>query len=284
MGDTQQVGVEVWERLTSSPLYLDQTDARLGVEREQVERFYLPLALTLLSQSRSVSRLMVAVAGPPGSGKTAFATILVAVINAAAGEEVAVLVGLDGWHYPNDYLESHALERDGERMALRSIKGAPETFDAAAAYDCLAEMRQGGQVSFPVYSRRRHEPVPGGGMVTASHRIVVVEGNYLLLDEEPWRRFRGLFDVRVFISASLHTLVEGLRERHRRGGKSAEVTEQHMQRVDLPNIERVLPSAARAHLLVHKADVRHIERLEWVVPLECIRPDAGAEEEFVGAI
>lgn len=283
MGKPQQVGSEVWQRLVRSPLYLDQTDVRLEVDRDQIERFYLPLALALLSQSRPVPRLMAAVAGPPGSGKTAFATVLVAVINATADGEVAVLVGLDGWHYANDYLERHVLERNGERTALRSIKGAPETFDAAAAYECLAEMRRGGQVRFPVYSRQRHEPVPEGGMVTASHRIVVVEGNYLLLDEEPWRRFRELFDVRVFISASLDTLIEGLRERHRRGGKPAEVTEQHMQRVDLPNIKRVLPGAARAHLLVHKADVRRIERFEWVAPPECIRPDA-EEGEFVGAI
>jgi len=247
-------------------LYLDQTDVRLEVDRDQIERFYLPLAVALLSPSRSVPRLMVAVAGPPGSGKTAFATILVAVINAAADDEVAVLVGLDGWHYSNDYLETHFIERDGERILLRRIKGAPETFDVAAAYGCLAQMRGGGQVSFPLYSRRLHEPVPAGGMVVSSHRIVVVEGNYLLLDEEPWRRFHELFDVRVFISASLDTLVEGLRERHRRGGKPAEATEQHMRQVDVPNIRRVLSGAAQAHLLVHKTDVWRVERIEQVLP------------------
>ena len=279
--DKQKIGADVWERLNRSPLFLDQTEARLVVERGQVEEFYLPLAAALLSRARSVPRLLVAVAGPPGSGKSSLTTILVAVINAqavgqtaadtesaagresAADSEVAVLVGLDGWHYPNGYLESHFIERDGRRFALRQIKGSPESFDAEAAYDCLSAARRCGHVSFPVYSRRLHEPVAAAGTIQASHRIVVREGNYLLLDEPRWERFRSIFDVRLFICASLQTLLEGLQERQLRGGKSPDAVAQWLQAVDLPNIERVAPGAAHAQVLVHKADVRTIERVEW---------------------
>ena len=252
----------MWEHLARSTLFLDQTDVPLEIEQAQVEQFYYPLATALLA--KSLPRLMVAVAGPPGSGKTAFATTLVAVINAETDGDVAALVGLDGWHYPNDYLATHFVERGGERVALRSIKGAPETFDAAAAYDCLSEIRRGGQVDFPVYSRQLHEPVPGGGTIDAAHRIVVVEGNYLLLDEGPWRRFRPLFDVRVFISTSLGTLVGGLRERHRRGGKTPAEAERQIREVDVPNAARVAPGTAHAQILVYKrkADVRRIDRIE----------------------
>ena len=254
----------VWERLTRSSLFLDHTDARLEVDRTQVERFYHPLATALLSKAETVPRLLVAVAGPPGSGKTAFATILVAVVNAEVDEHVAVLVGLDGWHYSNAYLAKHLIERDGQRIALRSIKGSPETFDAAAAYDCLSRIRRGGQATFPVYSRKLHEPILAGGTIDASHRIVIVEGNYLLLDEEPWKQLRQLFDVRLFISASVEILQEGLRERHLRGGKTLETTEHRMRTVDLPNAKRAAPSAAHAQVLVHKADVQRIESVEWV--------------------
>jgi pantothenate kinase len=206
---------------------------------------------------------MVAVAGPPGVGKTSFATILVAVVNAETSDDVAVLVGLDGWHYPNDYLATHYLNRGGERIALRRIKGAPETFDAAAASHCLSEMRLGGHVSFPVYSRRLHEPVAKGGSVDSYHKIVVVEGNYLLLDEGPWRRVRELFDVCIFISASREVLVANLMERHQRGGKTPEATARHIHAVDLPNAGRVGPSVAFAQVLVHKADARRVDRIEW---------------------
>jgi pantothenate kinase len=207
---------------------------------------------------------MVAVAGPPGSGKTAFATSLVAVVNAETGEDIAALIGLDGWHYPNAYLATHFVERHGERIPLRSIKGAAETFDAASAYGCLARVRRGGQVSFPVYSRQLHEPVPAGGTIAPSHRIVVVEGNYLLLDEDAWKRFRQLFDVRVFICASPETLMEGLRERHLRGGKTPEATERQIQEVDLPNARQVRPSVQHAQVLVHKVSVCRIDQIEWL--------------------
>ena len=262
MPEKQKMGADVWEQLSRSPLFLDQTDARLVVARDQVEEFYLPLAAAILSRSESVPRLLVAVAGPPGSGKSSLATILVATINARACGETAVLVGLDGYHYPNDYLESHFIERDGRCIALRQIKGAPESFDAEAAYDCLSAARSGGQVSFPIYSRRLHEPLAAAGTILASHQIVVMEGNYLLLDEPRWQRFRTIFDVRLFICAGLETLLEGLRERQLRGGKSPEAVAQWLQAVDLPNIERVMPGAAFADVLVHKADVRTIERLE----------------------
>jgi pantothenate kinase len=252
----------VWERLVRADLCIDRTEIALEIEWDQVEAFYHPLATDLLARAVPGNRLMVAVAGPPGSGKTAFATILVAVINAEAGDDVAVLVGLDGWHFPNDYLETHHVEQDGEKVALRSIKGSPETFDVLAASDCLAEMRRGGAVSFPVYSRELHDPVPGGGMVEAFRQVVVVEGNFLLLDQDPWNRLRQLFDVCVFISASPEILVKGLRERHLRGGKTLAATDRQIFEVDLPNAKRVAPGVVYAQVLVHKANVRRIDRIE----------------------
>jgi pantothenate kinase len=205
---------------------------------------------------------MVAVAGPPGSGKTAFATILVAVTNAEVDATVAALVGLDGWHHPNEYLATHFIEQGDKRIALQSIKGSPETFDAGTAYDCLLEIQQGGHETFPVYSRRLHEPIPDGGTIDTSHKIVVVEGNYLLLDEAPWKRFRQLFDVRVFISADIETLINGLRERHLRGGKRTAKVERQIHQVDLPNGRRVASSVAYAQVVVYKTDARHIDRIE----------------------
>ena len=267
----------VWERLTRSPLFLDETEATLEIDRTQVERFYHPLATALLSMSSPAPRLMVAVVGAPGSGKTAFATILIAVLNAEAGAEVAALVGLDGWHYPNAYLDTHFIERHGQPIPLRRIKGAPETFDAAAAFGCLSQIRQGGQASFPVYSRTLHEPIPAAGTIGSSHRIVVVEGNYLLLEEEPWRDFRQLFDVRVFICAGLATLLDSLRERHGRGGKTPALAERQIREVDLPNARRISPGVAHAHILVYKADARRIERMEYIAEGGYVLPGSGGQ-------
>lgn len=255
---------EIWERLNRNPLFLDQTSQPLEVERAEVEQFYIPLAQTLLARSAGAARWMAAVAGPPGSGKTAFATLLAAVIEAVAGQRLAGLAGLDGWHYPNSYLDSHFIERGGERIPLRRIKGAPESFDYRAAQACLVRLRQGGRVEFPVYSRRLHDPLPGGGVVESSQRIVILEGNYWLLAEPPWLALQPLFDLRIFLKAGRQDLLDGLRERHLRGGKDPETVEQHLQAVDLPNIELVINYSIRPDLIVHKADSRRIERMEWL--------------------
>jgi pantothenate kinase len=95
--------------------------------------------------------------------------------------------------------------------------------------------------------------------------VLVVEGNYLLLDEEPWQRFQGLFDVGIFISAPRETLMASLTERHRRGGKTPEVTARHIRAVDLPNAVRVASSVDQAQVVVYKADVQTIDRVEWRV-------------------
>ncbi len=253
--------LETWARLLRSPLYLDQTATALAWERAEVEQHYWPLAAQLLQAADA--RRLVAVAGPPGCGKTSFATLLVALVNAGAAAEVAVMVGLDGWHYANAELERRTVRRGQETITLRRIKGAPETYDVDAAYAFLERVRRGEALRFPVYSRERHDPLPDQGLVEEQHRVVVVEGNYLLLREEPWCWFYPLFDLRVFLTAPLPALVEALRERHRRGGKTCEATERQIAQVDLLNIARVLQNSARPDLVVHKIDSRRIERVEW---------------------
>ena len=152
-----------------------------------------------------------------------------------AEAELACVVGMDGWHYPNAYLESHFVEREGKQVSLRSIKGSPETFDAQAMLCCLALIQQGGAVHFPVYSRQSHDPLPDEGLVTESQRIVIVEGNYLFLEEAPWNTVRSLFWLQVFLKSSLEAIKTSLEERHRRGGKQSDWIDQHLRQVDLPN-------------------------------------------------
>jgi len=253
---------KVWERINHIRLTLDQTSTSVNVDRAEVENFYDPLGLHLLKISREQKRLIVVVAGPPGSGKTVFATLLVAVINAEADREEAVQIPLDGWHYPNKYLDTHTTPYLDQDMLLRQIKGSPVTYDTTAAYSCLEKIRKGGQISYPVYSRIQHDPIANRGMVEPYHHIVILEGNYWLLQEAPWAKFQPLFDVRIFLTAKAETLLEGLRQRRLRGGRSAESTEQQIANVDLPNIEYVLKNSARADIIVHKADHIHIINVE----------------------
>jgi pantothenate kinase len=255
---------KVWQRISQFQLVFDRTDTPIELDRVEVEKYYYPLACKILRHAHGQKRFMVAVAGPPASGKTAFATILVSVINAEANQEIAALVQQDGWHYSNEYLSAHTLLKDGAKVTLRQLKGAPETYDTAAAYQCFKKIKVGENVSYPVNSRETHDPVPDGGCVRTRHRIVVLEGNYLLLQEEPWQRFRSLFDLGILLMAQREALVDGLRQRHLRGGRFPAAVEEHISRVDIPNIVRVLKHSGGADILVYKADSRQIVSIVYV--------------------
>jgi putative kinase len=251
----------LWEALGRVPLFLDQTSKPLKLDREEIDRFYEPLARHVLDRPRSGRRKIVAVAGPPGSGKSAFAATLVAVLNVLDPTGPAVLVPLDGWHYPNAYLDSHTVLRDGESLILRAIKGAPETYDRDKIAAFLSEVQGANRIAYPVYSRELHDPVPDAGIIEAGQRVVVLEGNYWLLNEPPWTAFQPRFDLRVFLTAEPDALLEGLRERHLRGKKNPAFVEQHMRAVDVPNIRRVLDHSGQADVVVHKADSRRISSM-----------------------
>lgn len=255
---------KVWKRINFNQLTLDGTSSIVIADRAEIEKFYIPLALLILKSCQKTSRLMVVVAGPPGSGKTVFATLLTAVINAVVNRQEAVQIPLDGWHFPNEYLDTHSIHQNNHDVLLRKIKGSPATFDTVAANSCLEKIRRGGKVRFPVYSRTLHEPIPEGGVVEPFHHIVIVEGNYWLLQEAPWPQFRPLFDITIFLMAKPETLLDGLRQRQLRAGKSAEAIESQLVNVDLPNIELVLNNSAPADIVFHKADNIHIREVEYI--------------------
>jgi putative kinase len=268
----RRMPADLWEVLTRQSLTLDQTTTPLQLERAEIEAFYTPIAARILQRLPALAqipdaRLLVAVAGPPGSGKTAFATLLVAVLNTLAAASCAVLIQQDGWHYPNAYLDRHTILYQGEQIPLRRRKGSPETYDTAAAATFLQAIKAGAGISYPVYSRAVHDPIPAAGTLTPAQRIAVVEGNYWLLQEDPWTQFQPLFDVTIFLTAQPDTLISGLTERHLRGGKTPEFTQRHMDFVDIPNISRVLAHSAPAQITVHKRDSRHIARVEFVPAL-----------------
>jgi len=256
---------DAWDRLFHKTLFLDETSTPLEYSRIEVEQFFEPVASFLVDKNKLTSRIMTVVAGPPGSGKSAFAVLLSALLNEMAEGRISVVIGLDGWHFPNAYLDSHMINRDGESVPLRRIKGSPETFNTEAALTCLSQTRAGGQVPFPIYSRVKHDSIEAAGLVENRHKIVIVEGNYWMLNEDPWRRFQPLFDVRIFITGNPEMFINGLVERHVRGGRSPEDARSYVEAVDALNIQRVLKNCVPADITVHKTDSRRIDHIEWSV-------------------
>ena len=212
---------------------------------------YLPLANTIIEAAQPRPRLLTAIIGAPGSGKSSLAAILAELINEMSSSEIAIVVGLDGWHYPNEYLDSHFFIQGEEKFSLRKIKGAPESFDAITAINCLKHIKQGGEVTYPIYSRTLHNPIPNAGQMLPQHKIILCEGNYWLLNEPVWRDGIPLFDMRILIQIEPSSLIPALRSRHFNGGKSQEEVERQIE-VDLQNGQRIIHNSAAVDIFFER--------------------------------
>lgn len=139
-------------------------------------------------------RIVVAIAGPPGAGKSTTANRLVEVLNEASPGAAAVFP-MDGYHFDDSVLEARG---------WRAVKGAPHTFDVAGFAHMLNRLRRNdeSEVAVPVFDREIEIARAGARIIAKSVRYLVAEGNYLLLDRDPWVALRGQFDLTVFIPLS----------------------------------------------------------------------------------
>ena len=211
---------------------------------DTVEGLFLPLLRRLTQmQRRSEQRCIAFLAAPPATGKTTLAQFLERLSHTEEGLTPVQALGMDGFHYPNRCLAAHTIRQGGEEIPLKSIKGAPETFDAAALAEKLAAAKVGA-VQFPVYDRRIHDVVPNA--VTADAPILLVEGNWLLLDEAPWGGLRPLADYAVRIDAPAAFLRDRLIARKVQGGLSEAEATAFCEASDARNVERFAAHAGGA--------------------------------------
>ncbi len=195
-------------------------------------------ALLARIMALGAGRRLIAVAGPPAAGKSHLAARLVAALPDAA------LVPMDGFHLDNQILDA---------SGLRAVKGAPETFDAAGFLALIGRIKAGGAVVYPEFDRDLDLAIAGRGQVRAETRLVVVEGNYLLLDEAPWCGLADLWDLTIAIEAGEALLRRRLEARWRDQGCDAAGISDHL-RNDLANAARVMAGSRPAGVTVTFSD------------------------------
>lgn len=144
--------------------------------------------------------------------------------------------------------------RTGAELAARGqlgIKGAPETFDADAFVDLVRRLRRGTDtVECPVFDRTIDEPVAGGVIVLPDDPVVIIEGNYLLLDRAPWAELRDLLDDVAHLETPTADRIRRLVDRHVEFGRDRSDAVQFVHRSDEANTRLIERCRARADLLV----------------------------------
>ena len=192
-------------------------------------------AMSLLARPK---RTVLGIAGGPGVGKSTIAQKLVESLG-----DHAAYVPMDGFHMKHAKLE---------QLGTAIDKGMPHTFEGAAFAGFLERLKVAtGPVSGPGYSRKIEDTVEDAFTVPATTRLLVVEGNYLLLATAPWWRVKPLLDRAVYLEIPAELVRARLMKRHAEEGMFTEERNRaHIERVDLVNYDTVQRSRPRADIAI----------------------------------
>lgn len=209
---------------------------------QAVEDIVVQIYNELLSVDHKNERILVGIAGAPGAGKSTLSQALSTKLNKS--EHVAAVIPMDGYHLDDSLLED---------LGLLKRKGAPETFDFAGFKHLLLRIKNEDDVVYPVFDREREISIAGAGILKKNIRIVIVEGNYLLFDEEPWSCLSKLWDYSVFLDVELKVLEQRLIDRWLDHGFSRAEAQQKALGNDIQNSKRVIASRIQADRIINGA-------------------------------
>lgn len=164
---------------------------------DEIANVHKPLLQRLANvhSANARRRTVVFLSAPPGTGKSTLTTFWEWLSRQDPSLPAIQTLPMDGFHHYNDWLETHH---------LRAYKGAPETFDVEKLAQNLRQISE-GEGTWPQYDRQKHDPVEDAIVVSAP--IVIVEGNWLLRDDERWRALAAFCDFSLFIRAPAEACV-----------------------------------------------------------------------------
>ena len=198
------------------------------------------IAAAIQEKAGSARRFMVAIAGPPTSGKSTLSAQLRDELR-AMGEE-AIVVPMDGYHFDDIVLNARG---------HRPRKGAPFTFDVRGFESLLMRIRSGEpEIAIPVFDRTMELSRNAADIVEEKSRIILIEGNYLLLNEAPWDRLRPLFDFTIYLDVPLAELERRSIQRWLDHGFDMAYATNWIASNDLPNMKEVITKSGPADLTI----------------------------------
>ena len=187
---------------------------------------YNELLIKLLDNLKNdlKNRYFIALSGPPASGKSTISEKLVKDLT-LKGHNSSILQ-MDGFHYDDQILK---------QKSLLLKKGAPETFDVMGFLNFLFRLQNENEVAIPIFDRSLELSRSSAVIISKETRVVIVEGNYILLKTHPWRELHKFFNSTIMINTKYEILEKRLLERWKSFSIPEEEIKQKVFENDLPN-------------------------------------------------
>ena len=223
-------------------------DVLADYTEENIRDIFVPLLKKFEKMHKEKgSRFLVMVAAPPGAGKSTLVSFLESLAaDVYKGDVVLQAVGMDGFHRRQEYLLTHNTVVDGKEIPMVRIKGAPVTFDLDLFKAMILKLLSEKELGWPSYDRHLHNPVDNAVKIYGD--IILLEGNYLLLDEEGWSDISELSDYTIFVRADEEMLRERLTDRKEASGNTREKAKEFVDFSDMRNVRLCLERSKTADL------------------------------------
>ena len=187
-------------------------------------------------------RILIGVVGPPCSGKSTFSSQFNKFLIKKNKKEYSKIIPMDGFHFDNVILK---------KRNLLARKGDPITFDVNGFIDLVKKIKfnTNSPVALPVFDRDLELSRGSADIVQKNNRIIIIEGNYLLLKNAPWNFLKKYIDIFVFLNVDKKILHERSKKRWKHYGVSKKEILKKVKN-DMNSVKIVLQNSNKAHIVI----------------------------------
>ena len=199
----------------------------------------LLISITERIDNDDKNRYFIALSGPPASGKSTISEKL--ANDLSAKDYNTSILQMDGFHYDDLILKE-------KKLLLK--KGAPETFDVMGLINFVSRLQKEDEVVIPIFDRTLELSRSSAVIISKNTKVIIVEGNYILLNSYPWCELHKFFNTTVMINCEKKILEKRLIERWENFNLPKEEIDEKVYKNDLPNGVNVLKNSIKAEYIL----------------------------------